>query len=806
MPKQKKSKSILIIGSGPIVIGQAAEFDYAGTQGVLALKNAGYRVILVNSNPATIMTDPGIADATYIEPLTKDVVEHIIDKERPDALLATLGGQAGLNLALQITKKIRLLGVSKRSIQIAEDRTLFHKTVKKLGLDLPKSYPTKEKAHFPALIRSSFSLGGLHGKIAYSASDCPDGCTLTEALIGWKEFELELVRDKNDNCIVVGALENIDPLGIHTGDSITCCPILTLTDKEYQMMRNQAFSLMRALKIVGGANVQFALDPKSGRCVVIEMNPRVSRSSALVSKATGYPIAKISALLAVGYTLDELSLQNIPAAFEPVLDYVVVKIPKFQFEKFPETVDLLGPKMQSVGEVMAIGRTFSEALIKAMRSVEIGTIGPFRLKPHSARLWHIFDAFKAGMTVQEVHSETAIDPWFLEEIKTCQLHKATGFKHIDSTSAEFATTTSYAYSTSERHSEGYRSRRKKIMVLGSGPCRIGQSIEFDYSATHAIFALKALGYETIMVNCNPETVSTDPEVADKLYISPITMEDLTPILELEKPDGIIVQFGGQTPLLLAKELTPLLGITYEAIERTENRAHFRAFIHSLGLKMPEEATTGPRLFRPSFSLGGHKISRHTGDYAERFLENAIEVDIDAITDGKTVFIPAIMEQIEPAGTHSGDSASVIPPIRLSQTIQNELKRQTEVIALALNIKGLFNIQFAIENGTIYVLEVNPRASRSVPFVSKATGIYLVKIATEVLVGMPLTIPPTTANTHFFVKEAVLPHAHFSCISPSPEMQSTGEVMGKGLSFMEAYQNAQLAAGYRAKGGMSPNYD
>jgi len=912
VPKRADFHSILVIGSGPIIIGQACEFDYAGTQACLALREEGYKVILVNSNPATVMTDLDVADVTYMEPLTVEVLSCIIDKERPDALLPTMGGQTALNLAVALDKRnilskygVSLIGASVEAIHRAEDRKLFYQTMTQLGLDLPKSKQVHnlqeakkvaEEIGFPIMIRPSFTLGGNGSGIALNQEElfylCKEAfqahpyqaLTLDEALIGWKEYELEVIRDKQDHCIVVCSIENLDPLGIHTGDSITVAPIQTLTDKEYQNMRNAAFAVLRAIGVeTGGANVQFGIHPHTGRMVVIEMNPRVSRSSALASKATGFPIAKIAAKLAVGYTLDELNNdltgRQIPASFEPVIDYVVVKIPCFQFEKFPGIKDLLGPQMRSIGEVMAIGRTFSEALLKAMRSLEISAPPVFDLPlvstPNSQRLWHLFHAFRSGMTISELHNLTYIDPWFLEEIKALveaetqaawtpqaifklkrlgfsDVHIADllkveekeirdsriywgiqpVFKRVDSCSAEFSTSTAYAYATYEQSCEASPSARPKVMIVGSGSNRIGQGIEFDYACVHAVKALKDMDYETIMVNCNPETVSTDYDCADKLYCSPLTIEDLLPIIDIEKPIGVLLQFGGQTPLQLAKSLEemqiPLLGFNTALIDTCENRMHFKTFLEKLHLKQPENSVmyslsdplptlTYPQIVRPSFVLGGRGMcivnsneellrSLETAFYAapnhpvliERFLENAIEIDIDAISDGNEVFIPAIMEQVEYAGTHSGDSISYLPSLRIQEIIKDTLLQYTEVIALQLQLKGFLNIQFALQQGNIYVLEVNPRASRTIPFLSKATGIDLTKIATQCIMGCSLKelgySRKTISLNYVFVKEPVFPHAKLGPISLGPEMKSTGEVMGIGATFQEARAKAQAAAG------------
>lgn len=928
MPKRTDIHNILLIGSGPIVIGQACEFDYAGTQACKALREEGYKVTLINSNPATIMTDLNMADVTYIEPITKEFVTHIIEKERPDAILPTMGGQTALNIALELEKTgvlatygVKLLGATSQAIELAEDRTLFRQTMQKLGLNLPTSGVAKNLNEaievlnligLPIVVRPSFILGGSGSGIAHTKQEFISLCKqafaaaprqellLDEALIGWKEFEMEVVRDKNDNCIIVCCIENIDPLGIHTGDSITVAPAQTLTDKEYQKMRDASFAILRAIGVeTGGSNVQFAIHPKDGRMVVIEMNPRVSRSSALASKATGFPIAKVAAKLAVGYTLPELSSEltgnQIPASFEPTIDYVVVKIPRFNFEKFHGCEVKLGTQMRSVGEVMSIGRTFQEALLKGMRSMEISSFPQlfdlsvvkqkFKI-PGPFGLWAIFDAFRLGMPLGEIHNETNIDPWFLSQIEElvlkekefskkdlgelsmeelyhfkqlgfsdAQLGKLIGcseeaikikreemkifpiYKRIDSCGAEFSTSIAYLYSGYEEECEARPSNQPKVLILGSGPSRIGQGIEFDYSCVHAIQSLKELGYETLIVNCNPETISTDYDCADKLYFAPLTAEDVLAIIALEKPIGVVVQYGGQTPLNLAPVLTkagvPILGMTSTLIEQTEDRAQFQQFLNTLGLKQPNNITVHsleegvaaassigyPLIVRPSFVLGGRAMSIvfHEEELEkslqdafqagsdkpillEHFLTDAIEVDIDAICDGKEVFIPGIMEHVEPAGVHSGDSACSLPPFRLSANIQEQLALQTKKIALELKAVGLINIQFAIQNKKIYVLEVNPRASRTCPFVSKATGIDLVKVATHCLMGFSLKSQryhKTPELPFFAVKEAVLPFSTFDNVDSllGPEMKSTGEVMGLGKSFAEAYAKAQIASGY-----------
>lgn len=918
MPKRTDIKKILIIGSGPIVIGQACEFDYAGTQACLALREEGYQVVLINSNPATIMTDLQMADSTYIEPITTEFVTEIIRKERPCAILPTMGGQTALNVALDLAKKgvlqahgVELLGAKPLAIELAEDRSLFRQTIQKLGLGLPKSATAKNLAEakqvlhqfsLPVIVRPSFILGGSGSGIAHTEEEflslCKQAFTLDpnqeilidEGLVGWKEFEMEVVRDQADNCIIVCCVENLDPLGIHTGDSITVAPSQTLTDKEYQKMRNASFAILRAIGVeTGGSNVQFAIHPKDGRMVVIEMNPRVSRSSALASKATGFPIAKVAAKLAVGYTLSELTSEltgnQIPAAFEPTIDYVVVKIPRFNFEKFKGCEDTLGTQMHSVGEAMAIGRTFQEALLKAMRSMEVSSFpkGQSLQTPSPYRLWAIFDAFRSGMAVSHVHEATAIDPWFLTQIEELtqvekqipqgkmepqellklkrlgfsdtQIGLLSGqseedvrakrkqwgivptYKRIDSCAAEFSTSIGYLYSSYEEECEARPTSRPKMMILGSGPSRIGQGIEFDYSCVHAIQTLQEQGYETIIVNCNPETVSTDYDCADKLYCSPVTAEDVLAIIDVEKPVAVLVQYGGQTPLNLtgplAKAGVPLLGITPELIEQTEDRASFSQFIHDQCLRQPnsqiisslnEGLAAGrklgyPLIIRPSFVLGGRAMSiamqeselenclieafaasKDTPVLLEQFLMDATEVDIDAISDGTEVYIPGILEHVEPAGIHSGDSACSLPPFSLSESLQAELCEQTKKIARGLHFVGLLNIQFAIQHDTIYVLEVNPRASRTAPFTSKATGIDLIKIATRCLLGISLEKQGyinSPVLQHFSVKEAVLPFSKFHNVDAllGPEMKSTGEVLGLGTSFAEAYAKAQIASGY-----------
>jgi len=915
MSKRIDLKTILVIGSGPIVIGQGCEFDYAGTQACLALKEEGYRVILLNSNPATIMTDPKMADATYIEPMTLDVVRQIIEKEKPCAILPTMGGQTALNLTLELGKSgllstgIKLLGTSLQTIELAEDRRLFCDVARAIGLDLPKSCiaQNREEAKeglaalgLPIIVRSSFMLGGGTSSIFHTKEEffalCEKAFASTpkqkiqfdEALIGWKEFEVEVMRDQNDTCILICSIENIDPLGIHTGDSITVAPAMTLTDKELQKMRDDSFAILRAIGMEsGGANVQFAVHPTSGRMVIIEMNPRVSRSSALASKATGFPIAKIATKLAIGYTLDELfcefSENKIPAAFEPTIDYTVVKLPRFHFEKFKGSKRVLGTQMRSVGEAMAIGRTFSEALLKAMRSLELAFFLTEDIErelkiPGPYRLWAIFDAFRSHHPLQEIQQLTQIDPWFLHQIERLidaeQMEKpftkerlyaqkrlgfsdehiafCTGqaeeeiriqrkkwgiipsYKRVDLCAAEFPTSMAYLYASYEEECEAFPTPRPKILIVGSGPSRIGQGIEFDYSCVHAIQTLKEEGYEALIVNCNPETISTDYTCADKLYLAPLTAEDILDIVDCEKPTGVLLQYGGQTSLNLAEGLmqenVPLLGITHQLIEQTEDRSNFQQFLHRIGLKQPKnriihslnegrvaaEAIGFPLIVRPSFFLGGQAIAilSHLQELMnfleevfsisskpvliEHCLSDATEVDVDLVCDGVDVYIPAVLEQIESAGIHSGDSACSIPPFRITAQVQKEIRAQAKKMALALKVVGLMNIQFAIQGDSIYVLEVNPRASRTVPFISKALGIDLVKIATRALLGTSLKEQDIRAKTdpsYFAVKEAVFSFHKFDDVDPKlgPEMKSIGEVMGLGKTFIEAFTKAQIAA-------------
>ena len=941
MPKRTDIKSILILGAGPIVIGQACEFDYSGAQACKALKEEGFRVILVNSNPATIMTDPAMADATYIEPIKWQTVAKIIEKERPDALLPTMGGQTALNCALDLERHgvlekfgVEMIGANADTIDKAEDRSRFDKAMRDIGLACPRSgiahnmdeaYGVLEQVGFPCIIRPSFTMGGTGGGIAYNREEFEEICArgldlsptnellIDESLIGWKEYEMEVVRDKKDNCIIVCSIENFDPMGVHTGDSITVAPAQTLTDKEYQIMRNASLAVLREIGVeTGGSNVQFGICPNTGRMVVIEMNPRVSRSSALASKATGFPIAKIAAKLAVGYTLDELSNDitggRTPASFEPSIDYVVTKVPRFAFEKFPKADARLTTQMKSVGEVMAIGRTFQESVQKALRGLEVGATGfdpqlnledseaESTLKreltvPGADRIWYVADAFRAGKSIEDVFALTKIDPWFLvqiedlvkeeEQVKTLGLSsidrdlmwklKRKGFsdarlakllgvteknlrshrhklkvlpvyKRVDTCAAEFATDTAYMYSTYEEECEANPSSRDKIMILGGGPNRIGQGIEFDYCCVHAALAMREDGYETIMVNCNPETVSTDYDTSDRLYFEPLTLEDILEIVAVEKPVGVIVQFGGQTPLKRARDLeangVPIIGTTPDMIDAAEDRERFQKLLHELGLKQPPNRTARtpedavrlaaeigyPLVVRPSYVLGGRameivheqkdlerymreavKVSNGSPVLLDRFLNDAIEVDVDALSDGKRVMIGGIMEHIEQAGVHSGDSACSLPPYSLSAKLQDELRRQTEAMARALNVCGLMNVQFAIQgkgdDAIVYVLEVNPRASRTVPFVSKACSLPLAKIAARCMAGRSLddqgvvgeVVPP-----YYSVKEAVFPFVKFPGVDTilGPEMKSTGEVMGVGRTFAEAFVKSQLGAGVR----------
>jgi carbamoyl-phosphate synthase large subunit len=936
MPKRTDLKSILIIGAGPIVIGQACEFDYSGAQACKALRSEGYKVILVNSNPATIMTDPETADVTYIEPITWQVLAKIIEKEKPDAILPTMGGQTALNCALDLDREgvlaahgVELIGASKEAIDKAEDRQKFKAAMEKIGLgsarsaiahSLEEALQVQAAIGFPVIIRPSFTLGGAGGGIAYNMEEfeviCKRGLEaspthellIEESLIGWKEFEMEVVRDRADNCIIVCSIENLDPMGVHTGDSITVAPAQTLTDKEYQLMRNASIAVLREIGVdTGGSNVQFAINPDDGRMIVIEMNPRVSRSSALASKATGFPIAKIAAKLAVGYTLDELKNDitggKTPASFEPSIDYVVTKAPRFAFEKFREADATLTTQMKSVGEVMAIGRTFQESLQKALRGLEVGVDG-FNLKsidpdtideqlarPSPERLWYVADAFGVGMSLEKVFELTRIDPWFLGEIKEIvdleleleqrdflsltaeeiRFLKRKGFsdrrlaylthttetaararrhelgihpvyKRVDTCAAEFASSTAYMYSTYEEECEANPSDRKKIMVLGGGPNRIGQGIEFDYCCVHAAMAMREDGFETIMVNCNPETVSTDYDTSDRLYFEPLTLEDVLEIVALEKPAGVIVQYGGQTPLKLALDLekngVPIIGTSPESIDIAEDRERFQRLLRELGLQQPPNRTARteeealalageigyPLVVRPSYVLGGRameivheqkdlerymreavKVSNDSPVLLDRFLNDACEVDVDAISDGEEVIIGGVMEHIEQAGVHSGDSACSLPPYSLSREITDELRRQTKQMAKALNVVGLMNVQFAIQNDVVYVLEVNPRASRTAPFVSKATGLQLAKVAARCMAGKRLADQGVTGEVlppYFSVKEAVFPFIKFPGVDTilGPEMKSTGEVMGVGKTFAEAFVKSQLAAGVKLPAG------
>jgi carbamoyl-phosphate synthase large subunit len=929
MTKRTDIKSILIIGAGPIIIGQACEFDYSGAQACKALMEEGYRVILVNSNPATIMTDPDIAHQTYIEPIQWEIVSKIIAKEKPDALLPTMGGQSALNCALDLDKygvlakyNVELIGASKEAIDKAEDRQKFKEAMSKIDLasarsviahSLEEAVQVRASIGFPAIIRPSFTMGGSGGGIAYNQEEFVDICKrgldasptnellIEESLLGWKEFEMEVVRDVKDNCIIICSIENLDPMGVHTGDSITVAPAQTLTDKEYQLMRTASINVLREVGVeTGGSNVQFAINPNDGRMIVIEMNPRVSRSSALASKATGFPIAKIAAKLAVGFTLDELSNDitggHTPASFEPSIDYVVTKIPRFAFEKFPQADYRLTTQMKSVGEVMAIGRTFQESLQKALRGLEIDVDG-FSEKsidkdeiikelrePGPDRLWYLGDAFRIGLSIKEIFQHSKIDPWFLyqiqdlieteEKIKKIGVKslsaeklfdiKRKGFsdsriaklvkkktmdirslrykhkihpvyKRVDTCAAEFETATAYLYSTYENICEANISNNKKIIIIGGGPNRIGQGIEFDYCCVHAALALRDCGYETIMINCNPETVSTDYDTSDRLYFEPVTMEDVLEIIRTENPWGVIVQYGGQTPLKLARELeqegAPIIGTLPDDIDAAEDRERFQQIIENLNLKQPPNRTARnpkqaiklaeeigyPLVVRPSYVLGGRameivhekndlerymreavKVSNESPVLLDRFLNDAIEIDIDAISDGKVVVVAGIMEHIEQAGVHSGDSACSLPPYSLSTKMQKRLITQTKLMAKALNVIGLMNVQFAIQNEDIYVLEVNPRASRTVPFVSKAIGRPLAKIAAEVMAGKTLkslNFSKEIKPNFFSVKEAVFPFIKFPGVDTilGPEMKSTGEVMGIGKTFVEAYIKAQLGA-------------
>ncbi len=933
MPKRKDISSVLIIGAGPIVIGQACEFDYSGTQACKALKEEGYRVILVNSNPATIMTDPDIADSIYIEPINWQTIEKIIEREKPDAILATMGGQTGLNTALDLSTNgilekhnVEMIGATKKSIDTAEDRELFKIAMKEINIEVAKSglvhnldqaFEVINKINYPVIIRPSFTLGGTGGGIAYNEDEFitivkrglelspTNEILLEESLLGWKEFEMEVVRDNQDNAIIVCSIENVDPMGIHTGDSITVAPAQTLTDKEFQRMRDQSIAILRKIGVdTGGSNVQFAINPSDGRMIVIEMNPRVSRSSALASKATGFPIAKIAAKLAIGFTLDELKNditdRQTPASFEPTIDYVVTKIPRFAFKKFPQADPNLTTQMKSVGEVMAIGRTFQESLQKAIRSLETNHYGLTNLykdksvtnnlrkkliTPSAERLFYIGDAFRLGLSISEVNHMTHIDPWFLEQIKdlidteinisrlnienidseTLLTLKKKGFsdirlaellhsdeltirakrkvlkikpvfKRVDTCAAEFETSTAYLYSTYEDECESRPTNKRKILILGGGPNRIGQGIEFDYCCVHASFAISECGYESIMINCNPETVSTDYDTSDRLYFDPLTFEDVMEIIEIEQPEGVIVQFGGQTPLKLAKRLldagAPIIGTLPDSIDTAEDREQFKDLVTTLGYLQPYNEVASnldealqkakkvryPMVVRPSYVLGGRameiiyndeelkkymheavRVSNEAPVLLDHFLDKAIEVDVDAVSDGKEVFIGGIMEHIEQAGVHSGDSSCVIPPIKLSQKIQNTLKDQMINLAKSLNVVGLVNAQFAVRKNKVFIIEVNPRASRTVPFVSKATGNQLAKIAAKTMIGIPLNdqeIKTSTPMKFFSVKSPVFPFNKFPDTDPilGPEMKSTGEVMGTGRTFGEAYMKAQNATG------------
>ncbi len=936
MPKRTDIESILIIGAGPIIIGQACEFDYSGAQACKALREEGYRVILVNSNPATIMTDPEMADAIYIEPINWRTIASIIEKERPDALLPTMGGQTALNTALDLAREgvlekfdVEMIAASRAAIDMAEDRELFRNAMHEIGLATPMSQIARSMDEaigvqanfgFPVVLRPSFTMGGSGGGIAYNREEFEaivargleasptNEVLIEESVIGWKEFEMEVVRDKADNCIIVCSIENLDPMGVHTGDSITVAPAQTLTDKEYQRMRDASIAVLRKIGVeTGGSNVQFAVNPRDGRLLVIEMNPRVSRSSALASKATGFPIAKVAAKLAVGYTLDELRNEitggATPASFEPTIDYVVTKVPRFTFEKFPAANNRLTTQMKSVGEVMAIGRTLQESLHKALRGLETGLDGfdpimvlpltdetsdqlSYELRaPGANRLLYVADAMRAGWTQQHIHELTGIDPWFLGQIRDLideetrlrrEGEKSLGverlrelkrkgfsdrrlaaltrsteqqirtrrrefgvlpvYKRVDTCAAEFATATAYLYSTYEEECEAEPDKRRKIMILGGGPNRIGQGIEFDYCCVHAALALREDGFETIMVNCNPETVSTDYDTSDRLYFEPLTLEDVLEIIHKERPEGVIVQFGGQTPLKLARALeaagAPIIGTTPDSIDIAEDRERFQQLVKRLNLRQPANATARteeqavvlarevgyPLVVRPSYVLGGRameivfkeddlrnymntavQVSNDSPVLLDRFLDVAIEVDVDAVCDGTDVLIGGIMEHVEQAGVHSGDSSCSLPPISLSREIQDELREQTRKLAHALQVVGLMNIQFAIQNGTVYVLEVNPRASRTVPFVGKATGVQIAKLAARVMTGRKLRelgmlkerVPP-----YYSVKEAVFPFNKFPEADPilGPEMKSTGEVMGTGRTFGEAYAKSQAASG------------
>ena len=936
MPRRTDIKSILLIGAGPIVIGQACEFDYSGAQACKALRQEGYRVVLVNSNPATIMTDPETADAVYIEPIHWRTIERIIDKERPDALLPTMGGQTALNCALDLVREgvlqkygVEMIGASREAIDMAEDRDLFRRAMQQIGLAVPRAglahnmdeaLAVQAEIGFPTIVRPSFTLGGSGGGIAYNREELVDICELgldlsptnelliEESVLGWKEFEMEVVRDRHDNCIIVCSIENLDPMGVHTGDSITVAPAQTLTDKEYQLMRDASIAVLRKVGVeTGGSNVQFAINPQDGRMLVIEMNPRVSRSSALASKATGFPIAKVAAKLAIGYTLDELRNEitggATPASFEPSIDYVVTKVPRFTFEKFPQAEPRLTTQMKSVGEVMAIGRTFQESLQKALRGLETGADGfneklidfsapsamdMLRLElraPGPDRLWYVADAFRIGVSGEEIAALTRIDPWFLAQIEDLvreeqavtegglQALDATRLRHlkrkgfadsrlatllrcdesdiralrikcgirpvykrVDSCAAEFASTTAYMYSTYEDECEAEPTQRDKIMVLGGGPNRIGQGIEFDYCCVHAALALREDGYETIMVNCNPETVSTDYDTSDRLYFEPLTFEDVMEIIDKEKPKGVIVQFGGQTPLKLARALeaagAPIIGTSPDCIDLAEDRERFSKLVDRLGLRQPPARSAHneqeavelagevgfPLMLRPSYVLGGRamevvfgeddllgyirnavRVSNASPVLMDRFLEDAIEVDVDTLCDGQQVLVGGIMEHVEQAGVHSGDSSCSLPPNSLSEDMQQQIRETVAKLAKALKVVGLMNTQFAIQDGQLYILEVNPRASRTVPFVSKAVGVPLAKVAARCMAGRSLKAQGVTSIPtpgYFSVKESVFPFIKFRGVDPllGPEMKSTGEVMGTGRTFGEAYAKASFASG------------
>jgi len=935
MPKRTDIDSVLIIGAGPIVIGQACEFDYSGAQACKALREEGYRVVLVNSNPATIMTDPEMADATYIEPINWQTLERIIDRERPSALLPTMGGQTALNTALDLVREgvlerygVELIGASREAIDKAEDRDLFRKAMRRIGLDMPRSamahsleeaLQVQAQIGFPAIIRPSFTLGGSGGGIAYNQEEFEEICRrgldlsptsellIEQSALGWKEFEMEVVRDNQDNCIIVCSIENLDPMGVHTGDSITVAPAQTLTDKEYQIMRDASIAVLREIGVdTGGSNVQFAINPDDGRMIIIEMNPRVSRSSALASKATGFPIAKVAAKLAVGYRLDELENEitggATPASFEPTIDYVVTKVPRFAFEKFPQAEPRLTTQMKSVGEVMAIGRTFQESLQKALRGLETDRCGLDEVldptspgsrqilrkeirQPGAERILYVADAFRAGMSAEEIREISGIDPWFLAQLEELvaieggvrregvaglsaerlrflkrkgfsdqrlatlvgtdqrqvrELRQGHGirpvFKRVDTCAAEFAASTAYLYSTYEEECEAWPTDCKKIMVLGGGPNRIGQGIEFDYCCVHAAFAMREDGYETIMVNCNPETVSTDYDTSDRLYFEPLTLEDVLEIVDKERPFGVIVQYGGQTPLKLARDLeaagVPIIGTSPESIDLAEDRERFQRLVRDLDLLQPPNTTARseqeavaeaaqigyPLVVRPSYVLGGRameivyeksdlerymreavRVSNESPVLLDRFLDDAIEVDVDAVCDGRDVLIGGIMEHIEQAGIHSGDSACSLPPYTLSPAIQDRMRDQMRKLAQALKVVGLVNAQFAIKDQEVYILEVNPRASRTVPFVSKSIGVPLAKVAARCMAGVSLRsqgLVKECKPKHYFVKEAVFPFIKFPGVDTvlGPEMKSTGEVMGVGESFGEAYAKAQDGAG------------